>query len=117
MRLDSKRPALEVPPDSLDSASSTGTSINIFVGGVGVGLTHTEDLMIKKLRESRETSGLELDEEEAEPAIWRSFKTDHGQRLHLVRQDKRDLHDSRHELQNETRDRLQERISKRGVSI
>ena len=66
---------LEVPPDNLDSASSTGMSINIFVRGVGVGLTHTENLMIKKLREVRETSGLELDQEEARPTIGRSFKT------------------------------------------
>ena len=66
---------LEIPPDNLDPASSTGTSINIFVRGVGVGLTHTENLMIKKLREVRETSGLELGEEEAEPTIGRNFKT------------------------------------------
>ena len=44
---------LEIPPDNLDPASSTGTSINIFVRGVGVGLTHNENLMIKKLREVR----------------------------------------------------------------
>ena len=31
--------------------------------------------MIKKLREVRETSGLELDEKEAEPTIGRNFKT------------------------------------------
>ena len=42
---------------------------------MGVGLTHTETLMIKKLREVRETSGLELDEEEAEPTTGRNFKT------------------------------------------
>ena len=42
---------------------------------MGVGLSHTENLMIKKLREVRETSGLELDEEEAKPAIGRNFKT------------------------------------------
>ena len=42
---------------------------------MGVGLTHTENLKIKKLREVRETSGLELDGEEAEPTIGRSFKT------------------------------------------
>ena len=40
-----------------------------------VGLTHTENLMIKKLREVREKSGLELDEEEAETTIGRNFKT------------------------------------------
>ena len=59
---------LDIPPDNSDPASSTGTSINIFVRGVGVGLTHTENLMIKKL-------GLELDGEEAEPTIGRNFKT------------------------------------------
>ena len=62
---------LEIPQDNLDSASSTGTSINIFVRGVRVGLTHTKHLMIKKLREVRETNGLELDQEEAEPTIGR----------------------------------------------
>ena len=66
---------LDIPPDNSDPASSTGTSINIFVRGVGVGLTHTENLMIKKLREVRETSGLELDGEEAEPTIGPNFKT------------------------------------------
>ena len=66
---------LEIPPDNLDPASSTGTSINIFVRGVGAGLTHTKNLMIKKLREVREKSGLELDKEEAEPTIGRNFNT------------------------------------------
>ena len=42
---------------------------------MGVGLTHTENLMIKKLREMRNTNGLELDQEEAEPTIGRNFKT------------------------------------------
>ena len=66
---------LDIPPDNSDPASSTGTSINIFVQGVGVGLTHTKNLMIKKLKEVRETSELELGEEEAEPTIGRSFQT------------------------------------------
>ena len=52
-----------------------GTSINIFVRRVGVGLNHTENLMIKKPREVREIRGLELDGEEAEPTIGRNFKT------------------------------------------
>ena len=66
---------LEIPPDNLDPATSTGTSKNIFVRGVGVGLNRTENLMIKKLREVRETSGMELEEDEAEPTIGRNFKT------------------------------------------
>ena len=66
---------LDIPPDNSDPASSTGTSINIFVRGVRVELTHTEILMIKKLREVRETSKLERDEEEPEPTIGRNFKT------------------------------------------
>ena len=60
---------LEIPPHDLDPASS------IFVRGMGVGLTHTESLMIKKLKEVRETSELGLDEEEAELYIGRNFKT------------------------------------------
>ena len=66
---------LDIPKDNSDPTTSTGTSINIFVRGVGVGLTHTENLMIKKLKEVRETSGLELEEEEQEPTIGRNFKT------------------------------------------
>ena len=66
---------LDIPPDNLSPAPSTGTSTNIFVRGVGVGLTHTKNLMIKKLREVRETNGLDLDLEEAEPTIGRNFKT------------------------------------------
>ena len=64
---------LDMPPDNSDPTTSTGTSINIFVRGVGVGLTHTENFMIKKLKEVRETSELELEEEE--PTIGRNFKT------------------------------------------
>ena len=66
---------LDIPPDNLDPASSTGTSINIFVEGVGVGLNHTKNLIIQKLREVRENKGLELDQEEAEPTVGRNFKT------------------------------------------
>ena len=66
---------LDIPSDNSDPELSTGTTINIFVRGVGVGLTHTENLMIKKLREVRETCGLELDGEEAEPTTGRNFKT------------------------------------------
>ena len=66
---------LEIPPENLEPPLSTGTLINTFVRGVGVGLTRTKNLMTKKFREVRETSGLELDEEEAEPTIGRNFKT------------------------------------------
>ena len=66
---------LDIAPNNSDPASSTGTSINIFVRRVGVGLTHTKNLIIEKLREVRETSGLELDGEEAEPTIGWNFKT------------------------------------------
>ena len=55
---------LDIPPDNSDPASS-----------MGVGLTHTENLMTKKLREVREMSELELDGEEPEPTIGRNFKT------------------------------------------
>ena len=58
---------------SLNRLYSRGRAI--FVRGVGLGLTHTENFMIKKLREVRETSGLELDQEEAEPTIGKNFKT------------------------------------------
>ena len=53
---------LLIPISNLDLISlmrSTGTSMNIFVRGVGVGLTHTEKLLIKKLRIARETGDLE----------------------------------------------------------
>ena len=40
---------------------STGTSMDIFNRGIGVGLTHTEKLLIKKLRIARETSDLEAE--------------------------------------------------------
>ena len=41
---------LDIPPDNLSAAPTTGMPINIFVRRVGVGLTHTKNLMIKKLR-------------------------------------------------------------------
>ena len=40
---------------------STGTSMDIFVWRVGVGLTHTEKLLIKTLRIARETGDLEAE--------------------------------------------------------
>ena len=49
---------LRVPQSNLDLLvfeQSTGTSMDVFVRGVGVGLTHTENLVIKKLKSARET--------------------------------------------------------------
>ena len=66
---------LEITPDNLNHLPLTETSINIFVRGVGVGLNHTKNLLIKKLREVRGSNGLELDQEGAEPTIGRNFKT------------------------------------------
>ena len=56
-----------IPASNLDLISgmqSTGTSMDIFVRGVGVGLTHTESLLIKKLRMARETGDLEAETSE-----------------------------------------------------
>ena len=39
--------------DLIPGMRSTGTSMDIFVRGVGVGLTHTENLIIKKIRNSK----------------------------------------------------------------
>ena len=66
---------LEVSPDNLDSASSTGTSIKLFCPGSGGRTYPHQKFDDKKLSEVRETSGLELDQEEAEPTIGRNFKT------------------------------------------
>ena len=47
--------------------------MDIFVRGMGVGLTHTENLIIKKLRIARETGDLkaETGEEPKKPGIGR----------------------------------------------
>ena len=67
---------LLIPASNLGLISgmrSTGTSMDIFVRGVGVGLTHTENLIIKKLRIARETGDLEAEtgEEPKKPDIGR----------------------------------------------
>ena len=67
---------LLIPASNLDLISgmrSTGTSMDIFVRGVGVGLTHTENLLIKKLRIARETGDLEAEtgEDPKKPDIGR----------------------------------------------
>ena len=67
---------LLIPSPNLDLISgmrSTGTSMDIFVLGVGVGLTHTENLLIKNLRIARETGDLEAEtgEDPKKPDIGR----------------------------------------------
>ena len=67
---------LLIPASNLDlipGMRSTGTSMDIFVRGVGVGLTHTENLIIKKLRAARETGDLEAEtvEESKKPDLGR----------------------------------------------
>ena len=55
---------LLIPASNLDlipGMRSTATSMDIFVRGVGVGLTHTENLRIKKLRITKETGDLEAE--------------------------------------------------------
>ena len=51
--------------DLLDFGRSTGTSMDIFVWRVGVGLTHTKNLIIKNLKSARETGELETEGENA----------------------------------------------------
>ena len=113
---------LEIPPNNLSPAASTGTSIIIFVRGVGVGLTHTKNLMIKKLREVIETNGLELDQEEAEPTIGRNYKTkfeipnEYSENI-LITDSDFILSDRTSTTVHKVGSRLQNRISERGVSI
>ena len=51
--------------DLLDFGRSTGTSMDIFVRGVGVGLAYNKNLIIKKLKSARETGELETEGENA----------------------------------------------------
>ena len=65
-----------IPASNLDLISgmrSTVTSMDIFVRGVGVGLTHTEKFLIKKLRIVRETGDLDAEtgEDPKKPDIGR----------------------------------------------
>ena len=67
---------LLIPASNLDLISgmrSTGRSMDIFVREVGLGLTHTEKLLIKNLRISRETGDLETEtgEDPKKPGIGR----------------------------------------------
>ena len=55
---------LLIPASNLNLISgmrSTGTSMDTFVRGLGVGLTHTEKLLIKKIKTARETGDLEAE--------------------------------------------------------
>ena len=59
---------LRVPQSNFDLlvfGRSTGTSMDIFVQGVGVGLTHAKNLSNKKLKLARETGELETEGENA----------------------------------------------------
>ena len=47
--------------DLISGMRSTGTSMDISVRGVGVGLTHTEKLLIKPLKIAKETGNLEAE--------------------------------------------------------
>ena len=51
--------------DLLDFGRLTGTSMDFLVRGVGVGLTHTKNLIIKKFKLARETGKLETEGENA----------------------------------------------------
>ena len=57
--------------DLLDFGRSTGRSMDIFVRGVGVGLIHTENLIIKKLKSAREIGELETEGENAKKTSFR----------------------------------------------
>ena len=62
---------LLIPASNLDlipGMRSTGTSMDTFVRGVGVGLTHIENLLIKKFKIAREA---ETGEEHKKPGIGR----------------------------------------------
>ena len=59
---------LRVPESNLnllDFGRLTGTSMDFLVRGVGVGLTHTKNLIIKKFKLARETGKLETEGENA----------------------------------------------------
>ena len=55
---------LLIPASNLNLISvmrSTGTSMEIFVGGLGLGLTHTEKILVKKLKIAVETGAIEAE--------------------------------------------------------
>ena len=70
---------LRVPQSNLDLLGfgrSTGTSMDFFVRGVGVRLTHAENLINKKIKLARETGELETEGENAKkPPFGRIFES------------------------------------------
>ena len=56
--------------DLLDFGRSTGTSMDIFVRGVGVGLTQSKNLITYKLKLARETGELETEVENAKKPLF-----------------------------------------------
>ena len=62
--------------DLLDFGRSAGTSMDIYVRGVGVGITHTKKQVIKKLKSARDTGELETEGENAKKprtTFWTNF--------------------------------------------
>ena len=97
-------------------------------GGGGVEFTYTENLLIKKLREVRKTSEVELDVEEAEPTIGRNFKTkfeipkEYSENILItdsgfILSDRTSAICITADMSFKTGGRLQEKIPERGVSV
>ena len=59
--------------DLLDFGRTTGTSMDVFVRGMGVGHTHTKNLIIRKLKSARETGELETEGENAKNHLLDKF--------------------------------------------
>ena len=55
--------------------------MDIFVWGVGVGLTHTKNLIIKKLKSVKETGELEIEGENAKNPLFKQCRRN-GQRFY-----------------------------------
>ena len=68
-------------PESWNFGRSTMTSMDIFVWGVGVGLTHTKNLIIKKLKSVKETGELEIEGENAKNPLFKQCRRN-GQRFY-----------------------------------
>ena len=69
--------SLSVPEsnlDLLDCGRSTETSMDILVQGVGEGLTHTENLLITKMKLARKTEKLEAEGKTPKNGFYRNFR-------------------------------------------